>query len=160
MLSYFKKIGLYLQTCKTFQALGTDCWILISWHHFDAALMKTKKPDSGTWISAGAWIWRARELTGSEVVSFGRVWNRILLLYNWSYAAKRELSVVSEQPTLVWTNSAQMMQPYLPLAVALTGLSFPFTAEDPGSGCQSGRLRSQRTQVQSQLFTIVFLPWV
>ena len=29
--------------------------------------------------------------------------------------------MASKQPTLVWTNSAQMMQPYLPLALALLG---------------------------------------
>ena len=52
----------------------------------------------------------ARELTGG---------NQIFLQWNWSFVAKQKNSV----PTLVWTNSAQMMQPYLPLAVALPGLS-------------------------------------
>ena len=32
---------------------------------------------------------------------------------------EEKISVSSEQPTLVWANSAQMMQPYLPLDVAL-----------------------------------------
>ena len=35
------------------------------------------------------------------------------------FVVKHKYYVVLEQPTLVWTNSAQMMEPHLPLAVAL-----------------------------------------
>ena len=77
-------------------------------------LERTKNWGSCFFLVIKGSVGGARELTGG---------NQIFLQWNWSFVAKQKNSVPSEQPTLVWTNSAQMMQPYLPLAVTLPGLS-------------------------------------
>ena len=61
-----------------------------------------------------------QEPTGGKVASLGQVLNRLFLVENWSFALKQKMSLASEQHILFWTNSAQMMPPYLPQAVALT----------------------------------------
>ena len=61
----------------------------------------------------------ACELTEGKVELFVLVRNRLLLLENWVFALKKNLFVASERPSLVWKNSAQMMELYLPLALSL-----------------------------------------
>ena len=62
-----------------------------------------------------------------------RVSYREVMLHHWAefgtgsfccrtgHLRLTKISEASEQPTLIWTNQAQMMQPYLPVAVALPG---------------------------------------
>ena len=56
----------------------------------------------------------ARELPGGKIASLDRVKPRT------GYFDFRKIFVyATKRPSLVWTNSARMKQPYLPLAVAL-----------------------------------------
>ena len=72
-----------------------------------------------------------------------------LLQWNGSYAAKQKLLVVLEQPTLVWSYSAQMMQPYLPLALALPAISI-------GKGQYRSRLGRFNLRAKPRPFLEVF----
>ena len=62
---------------------------------------------------------------GGKVALLGLVWNCVFSAVELVICSEaKNFRSHSEQPTLVWTNLAQM-QPYLPLAVA-----FPAPAED------------------------------
>ena len=59
------------------------------------------------------------ELTGGRIVSLGQVWNQFFLHKNRPFDPQEIFIYKRKQPILFWTNSAQMMQPYLRKAVAL-----------------------------------------
>ena len=59
--------------------------------------------------------WQKDELyLKKKVVSLDRVWNLLFPHKIRPLDVKKIFEYTRKQPVLVWTNSAQMMQPYLP----------------------------------------------